>query len=62
MGARIAQEQQPAAPTIDDVRAQVTFRREGPARSRTIRLTAAPEKPGAQPSAPSALSDPVIWR
>jgi hypothetical protein len=46
-----------AATFLRKVGIEVTFRREGPAR--TIRLTAAPENVGARPSAPSALSAPT---
>jgi hypothetical protein len=48
-----------AATFLRKVGIEVTFRREGRAWTRTIRLTAAPEKPGAQPSAPSAPSAPT---
>jgi hypothetical protein len=45
-----------AASFLRKVGIEVTFGREGRARTRTIRIVAAPENAGAQPSAPSASS------
>jgi hypothetical protein len=53
-----------AATFLRKIGIEIVFRREGRARTRTINITtiqpsAAPEKPGTQPSAPSASSVPV---